>query len=244
MRQICAALILAASLEAGPIVLITYSATITRSGYINGGGETLDPSPYPAIPAVGDVMTGTFSYDLAVTADNNPNPRFSQIVGSPLSASASAAPLNAAITAFAGTPANSLMTFYDDFQPSSVVFDGIYARASQVSGGQYFGNQPTIILHWVTTTLSSLNSDQMQVLPSGLAFDLVRNVEYWEPMPNAAGNLFISANLDSYTVSVSNDTPEPATLVPVAAALGVIAVRFRRRASRSRILDANETIAP
>lgn len=234
MKRLCYALLLATTLQAGPIVLVTFTTTITRSGYINGGFEPLDPSPYPAIPSVGNTMTGTFSYDLAVTTDNDPNPRASQIIGSPVFASLSAGPLNTAFAAQTPMPANSMIEWYDDFQPSSVAYDGIYGRASRASGGQFFGNQSTIILHWVTTGLSTLNSDAMQVLPSGINFDLVRAVHYYEPT-NDNNMLWISGDLNSYTVSVS-DTPEPATVVLVAAALCFIA--------RSRILDPNETLAP
>ncbi len=234
MKQLCLALLVAVNMQAGPIVLVTFTTTITRSGYINGGFEPLDPSPYPAIPSVGGTMTGTFSYDLAVTNDNDPNPRASQILGSPVSASLSSAPLNTAFAAELPIPANSMIELYDDFQPSSVVLDGFYGRASRASGGQFFGNQSTIILHWVTTTLSTMNSDAMQVLPSGVNFDLVSDVHYYEPT-NDNNLLWISGNLNSYTVTVS-DTPEPATFVLVAAALCFLV--------RSRILDPNETLAP
>lgn len=239
MRTLPAVVLLAASVHAGPNVLITFSTTITRSGYINGVFEELDPSPYPAVPAVGSVMTGTFSYDLAVNVDNVNNPRASQFVGSPVFASLSSGPLNTGFAAQATTPAISMVELYDDFQPNSVAYDGIYGRASQSSGGQFFGNQSTIILHWVTTGLSTMNTDAMQVLPSGVTFDLVRAVHYFE-RTNDGNQLLISGNLDSYTVSVS-DTPEPATAVPIAAALFATALRFRKR---SRILDPNETLAP
>ena len=43
MKPFCAAIPLATTLQAGPIVLVAFSTTITRSGYINGGFEPLGP---------------------------------------------------------------------------------------------------------------------------------------------------------------------------------------------------------
>jgi hypothetical protein len=72
---------------------------------------------------------------------------------------------------------------------ASLAADG--GSAAQVTGGQYSGGQAFIILDWLTHTLSTTNTDAMQVLPSGITFDFRRIVEYREPMPDGATFLIL-----------------------------------------------------
>ncbi len=230
---------LLSELAAGPIVpsnstglvYVTFTATVYQLTGV-AGLDNVDPAVFGPMPAIGSTMSGTFVYDLGFNLDGQATlPEVGEYAGAPVSMSVTAGPVSNAFLAQSTAPAGSRLLFYDNFNPGGTPYDGVYFHAGREGAGVVLpGTLSSLTFHWITTILTTLDSDAMQSLPGGLSFPLRRTILYRESDSEREFQIF--ADLDSYSVSFV-ETPEPGSAGLLLAGVVLLAYRKVRRAFSS-----------
>jgi len=217
----------ASTARAATLVLVTYEGVVTTFSLRDVVNDVdLDPGPFGlGGVVVGSVVSGSYIYDLGVTTDLATSVPASGSYAAMVSASFNAPGFSSSITSN-----NGAQLVIDD--NASNIRDRFLAAVNTTTGGAALGQHANLTLNWATADLSVLSTPNMQVIPTGIDWELagLQDIVYDErvitPSFAITTNLTILADLTSYDVTI---IPEPTALTLLGLGIvGLLAFGGRR----------------